>query len=129
MHIISPLSIPPLSPFFLSLLQENMAAVHTCFVPHAALTSLEVVSHTGKGGEVGVGGYRGVGAHQPAWKRRSLGAGGVKAPLCVSLFMAVGTKSVLYRGRGVRLLPPFHPLLSIFLFQTSLGNTTVKLLF
>lgn len=108
-----------------------MAAVHTCFVPHAALTSLEVVSHTGRGGEVGVGvgGYRGVGAHQPAWKRRSLGAGGVKAPLCVSLFMAVGTKSVLYPARGVRLLLPPHTPSSIFLFQTSLGNTTVKLLF
>lgn len=44
MHIIS----PP-SPFlFFIFSQENMAAVHTCFVPLARLSSPEVVSRAGR---------------------------------------------------------------------------------
>lgn len=54
MHIISlpppPFHPPPSSPFlFFIVSQENMAAVHTCFVPlFARLASLEVVSRTGR---------------------------------------------------------------------------------
>lgn len=87
MHIISP-PFHSSSSFFL---QENMAAVYTCFVPHAALTSLEVVSHTDRGYMVRGVRWRGVRAHQLASERLSLAAAGVKAPLCVSLFVAVGS--------------------------------------
>lgn len=44
MHII----FPPFPFLFFIFSQENMAAVHTCFVPLAPLSSLEVVSHAGR---------------------------------------------------------------------------------
>lgn len=63
-----------------------MAAVHTCFVPLARLSSLEVVSRTGRR-EVEVSERASLPGRGSLWVLE-----GGKAPLCVGPFMAVGTE-------------------------------------
>lgn len=112
MHII----FPP-SPFlFFIFSQENMAAVHPCSVPLARLSSLEVVSHTGRG-EVEVSEHTSLPGRGSLWVLE-----GGKAPLCVGLFIAVGTR-VCY------IEPVVWGCYVSSLSRSCLGNTTVKILF
>lgn len=80
MHII----FTPFPFLFFIVSQENMAAVHTCFVPLARLSSLEVVSHTGRR-EVEVSECTSLPGRGSLWVLE-----GGNASLCVGLFVAVG---------------------------------------
>lgn len=94
MHII----FTPFPFLFFIVSQENMAAVHTCFVPLARLSSLEVVSHTGRR-EVEVSECTSLPGRGSLWVLE----GGEGSSMCWPVH-GCGLRTVLYRACGVRLL-------------------------
>lgn len=95
-----------------------MAAAHTCFVPLARLSSLEVVSHTSRR-EVEVSEHTSLPGRGCLWVLEGRRLLYVLA--CSWLWALKCVISSLW-CEAVK-FPPFS------LLQTSLGNTTVKLVF